>query len=263
MTDIPIGILDSGFGGLSVWRAVRRELPFESTVFAADCAGAPWGDRSDEYILERLAKLVDFLLSRRIKALVLACNTATAVGAAKLRAELSLPIVGIEPAVLPGCRETKTNIIGVLATTKTIASAKYRHLKEQAPGHVQVLDAACPGLMDCVEKGAFADPDTFALAERYVAPLVLAGADQLVLGCTHYPFLSEALQRAAGPEVSLIDPAPAVARQLRRRLASIDALAPETNSPRFDFFVTGATPEREAVLQRLAMPEAHLDSLDF
>ena len=133
MNRAPVGILDSGFGGLSVYAALRKLLLGESTVFAADCAGAPWGARSDEYILERLDGLVGFLLSRNVKAIVLACNTATAVGAAVLRERLSIPVIGIEPAVLPGCRETKTKVIGVLATTKTIRSAKYRHLKTLAP----------------------------------------------------------------------------------------------------------------------------------
>ena len=224
MNRAPVGILDSGFGGLSVYAAVKKLLPGESTVFAADCAGAPWGDRSDEYILERLEGLVGFLLSRNVKAIVLACNTATAVGAAVLRARLSIPVIGIEPAVLPGCRETKTKVIGVLATTKTIRSAKYRHLKTLAPADVKVLDQPCPGLMDCVEKGAFHAPETVELARRYVAPLVKEHADRLVLGCTHYPFLSEVLRDILGPEVELIEPGPAVANVAHARLVNINAL---------------------------------------
>lgn len=261
MNRAPVGILDSGFGGLSVYAALRRLLPGESTVFAADCAGAPWGDRSDEYILGRLEGLVGFLLSRNVKAIVLACNTATAVGAAVLRERLLIPVIGIEPAVLPGCRETKTKVIGVLATTKTIRSAKYRHLKTLAPADVTVLDQPCPGLMDCVEKGAFHAPETVKLARRYVAPLVEAKADRLVLGCTHYPFLSDVLREVAGPGVELIDPAPAVVRQLERRLAANDALS-DGFSPEHRFFTTGANERRAAVLRLLAGEDARLEALD-
>lgn len=260
MNRAPVGILDSGFGGLSVYRALQSLLPLESTVFAADCAGAPWGDRTDEYILARLDGLVDFLLSKNVKAIVLACNTATAVGAAALRERLSIPVIGIEPAVLPGCRETKTKVIGVLATTKTLSSAKYRHLKTLAPADVKVLDQPCPGLMDCVEKGAFHAPETIDLARRFVAPLVDAKADRLVLGCTHYPFLADVLQKVAGPGVELVDPAPAVVRQLERRLAAQDALSDGIGAEH-RFFVTGADGRRESVLRLLAGEDARLEAL--
>ena len=193
MTDTrPIGILDSGFGGLSVARAVAELLPQENLVYAADCGFAPWGDRTDDFILERTHALVSHLLRKDVKAIVIACNTATAVCAESLRAELSMPVVGIEPAVLPGARTTRTGIIGVMATTKTLASAKYRHLKSIAPKEVRIIDCPCPGLMDCVEAGEFRTPHTMALLREYVEPLVEAGADTLVLGCTHYPFLSDA-----------------------------------------------------------------------
>ena len=251
MNRAPVGILDSGFGGLSVYAAVKKLLPGESTVFAADCAGAPWGDRSDEYILERLEGLVGFLLSRNVKAIVLACNTATAVGAAVLRARLSIPVIGIEPAVLPGCRETKTKVIGVLATTKTIRSAKYRHLRTLAPADVKVLDQPCPGLMDCVEKGAFHAPETVELARRYVAPLVKEHADRLVLGCTHYPFLSDVLHEVAGPGVDSWSAASR--RTTRSRTASRPSTAfssrAQTSAGRRSF---GFLPERTRVSRRSA-----------
>ena len=135
MTDTrPVGILDSGFGGLSVARAVAELLPQENLVYAADCGFAPWGDRTDDFILERTHALVSHLLRKDVKAIVIACNTATAVCAESLRAELSMPVVGIEPAVLPGARTTRTGIIGVMATTKTLASAKYRHLVHRPQG---------------------------------------------------------------------------------------------------------------------------------
>ena len=159
----PIGILDSGFGGLSVARAIRAAIPNEDLVFAADCAYAPYGDNSSEYIQARLEHVVSFLLAQQVKALVFACNTATAVGIRAFRARLSMPIIGIEPAVFPALRHTRTGHIGVLATCRTIESQKYADVRHRAiewaevsrPMPVTVWDVPCPGLMECVERGDF------------------------------------------------------------------------------------------------------------
>ena len=227
MTDTrPVGILDSGFGGLSVARAVAELLPQENLVYAADCGFAPWGDRTDDFILERTHALVSHLLRKDVKAIVIACNTATAVCAESLRAELSMPVVGIEPAVLPGARTTRTGIIGVMATTKTLASAKYRHLKSIAPKEVRIIDCPCPGLMDCVEAGEFRTPHTMALLREYVAPLVEAGADTLVLGCTHYPIVEENFHECY-PEMHLINPALEQANAVKAYLTEQNALNPQ------------------------------------
>ena len=263
MTDTrPVGILDSGFGGLSVARAVAELLPQENLVYAADCGFAPWGDRTDDFILERTHALVSHLLRKDVKAIVIACNTATAVCAESLRAELSMPVVGIEPAVLPGARTTRTGIIGVMATTKTLASAKYRHLKSIAPKEVRIIDCPCPGLMDCVEAGEFRTPHTMALLREYVEPLVEAGADTLVLGCTHYPFLSDAIRLTAGPGIRLIDPAPAVARQLKRRLDEPGLLNDTKKAPARIFCTTDANETRERILRLLWTDNAVLQELD-
>ena len=259
---IIVGILDSGFGGLSVARAVAELLPQENLVYAADCGFAPWGDRTDDFILERTHALVSHLLRKDVKAIVIACNTATAVCAESLRAELSMPVVGIEPAVLPGARTTRTGIIGVMATTKTLASAKYRHLKSIAPKEVRIIDCPCPGLMDCVEAGEFRTPHTMALLREYVEPLVEAGADTLVLGCTHYPFLSDAIRLTAGPGIRLIDPAPAVARQLKRRLDEPGLLNDTKKAPARIFCTTDANEARERILRLLWTDNAVLQKLD-
>lgn len=252
MTDPrPIGILDSGFGGLSVSRAIRQALPHEHLIYTADCGFAPWGDRPDDFIHARIDVLVKFLLHRNIKALVIACNTATAVCAKRLRSELSLPIIGIEPAVLPAARETKSQTIGVLATTKTLTSPKYQHLKTLVPSGIRVLDCPCPGLMDCVEAGHFDTPETMALLATYVKPLVNEGVDTLVLGCTHYPFLADAIQKTAGPSVHLLDPAPAVAKQLCRRLEALQLFNTLSTLGVSEFYTTDATPKRENILQLL------------
>lgn len=173
-----------------------------------------------------------------------------------------MPVVGIEPAVLPGARTTRTGIIGVMATTKTLASAKYRHLKSIAPKEVRIIDCPCPGLMDCVEAGEFRTPHTMALLREYVEPLVEAGADTLVLGCTHYPFLSDAIRLTAGPGIRLIDPAPAVARQLKRRLDEPGLLNDTKKAPARIFCTTDANEARERILRLLWTDNAVLQKLD-
>ena len=265
----PIGILDSGFGGLSVARAVRAALPHETLVFAADCAYAPYGNRPSEYILERLKKIVTFLLHHNVKSLVFACNTATAVGIKYFREALSMPIIGIEPAVFPAVRHTRSGAVGVLATSRTIESAKYANVKMRAlewaevsrPMPVTIHDVPCPGLMECVERGDFNSPVLHQLLSTYVDPLTKAGVDEVVLGCTHYPFLAEAVAQHA-PDAVLIDPAPAVAQQLERRLGALGLLADRTGLGEDQFFASGANAAREAVLRTLwADPEARLQEL--
>lgn len=257
-SEAPVGLLDSGFGGLSVARAVRCELPHENLIFAADCGFAPWGDRTDAFILERCEVLTDFLVREGCKAIVIACNTATAVCAAVLRERLSIPIVGIEPAIFPAVRATRTGVIGVLATAKTVTSTKYLNLSREAVAwaksvrglNIKLLSQGASGLMECVERGSFDTPETQALIERYAAPMREAGADQIVLGCTHYPFLWDAIARTI-PNAELIDPAPAVALQLRRRLTEEGLLRTGTTPPLEHFYATDATHERNEVLSAL------------
>ena len=271
-SELPIGILDSGFGGLSVARAVRARFPGERILFAADCAYAPYGDRDESYIMGRLERIIGYLTDRNVKAIVFACNTATAVGVKTFRERLSIPIIGIEPAVFPAVRHTRQGVVGVLATTTTIRSRKYAEVRKRAlewaavsrPMKVEVLDMPCPGLMECVERGDFGSEKLEALLEKYVDPLARAGADEIVLGCTHYPFLANAISRHA-KSAHLIDPAPAVAEQLGRRLADLDLLAPaspdrpaDAGAALDEFRATGADPGRESVLRSLWGKDARL-----
>ncbi|KAB7652046.1 glutamate racemase [Sutterella faecalis] len=276
-SELPIGILDSGFGGLSVARAVRARFPDERILFAADCAYAPYGDRDEGYIMERLDRIIGYLTGRGVKAIVFACNTATAVGVKSFRERLSIPIIGIEPAVFPAVRHTRCGVVGVMATTTTIRSRKYAEVRERAlewaavsrPMKVEVVDMPCPGLMECVERGDFGSETLEALLKKYVDPLACAGADEIVLGCTHYPFLANAISRHA-KDAHLIDPAPAVAEQLGRRLSDLDLLAPAIpdrqtgmDAAMDEFRATGADPLRESVLKRLWGKDARLLPLDL
>jgi len=212
-------------------------------------------------IQQRAQAIVTFLLEQSAKAIVVACNTATGVSADGLRARWSLPIVGIEPAIKPAVATTTSGVVGVLATSQTIASARFARLLETFGAGVTVIAQACPGLAERVEEGDLAGPATRAMVEAYVKPIVGRGADTLVLGCTHYPFVTPLIADAAGPGVGIINPAAAVARELRRRLEQAgltnDAAAPG----RTRYWSSGAPDHLQAVLARFGMPAAAVDVL--
>jgi glutamate racemase len=215
-----IGIFDSGVGGLSVMRHIRAALPNERLIYAADSAHLPYGGKSTRYIEQRSRALTRFLIEQGACAVVIACNTATAAAAASLRAEFAIPIIGMEPALKPAVACTRTGVVGVLATVGTLESARFAALLERYGDGVAIVTQACPGLVEQVERGDLAGPRTRALVESYVQPLLARGADTIILGCTHYPFLRALISEIAGAQVTLIDTGEAVARQLCRRLAA-------------------------------------------
>mgnify|MGYP003411322147 FL=1 len=218
----PIGVFDSGVGGLSVLRHVRAMLPGEDLLYVADSAHAPYGDKSVQFIEARAMAIAEFLVARDAKALVVACNTATAAAITALRQRFGLPIVGMEPAVKPAAEATRSGVIGVLATSGTLDSGKFAELVQRFGSQARVIVQPCPGLVEQVELGDLAGPLTRRLLEGFIAPLLDAGADTLVLGCTHFPFLQPLLRELVGEEVAIIETGAAVARQLVRRLAEAD-----------------------------------------
>jgi glutamate racemase len=265
VSDRAIGVFDSGVGGLSVLREIRRELPFENLLYVADSGYAPYGDRPAAFVQQRARSIVEFLVAEGASSIVVACNTATAVAVDSLRSTFTLPIVAIEPAVKPAAATTRSGVVGVLATTNTLTSAKFARLVEQYAGGAAVLTQASPGLVEQVESGELDGTRTRALVERYVDPLLEEGVDTLVLGCTHFPFLTPVIQDVAGPNVAVIDPAVAVARELRRRLATTSLLSTST-TPGWERFWTSGPIEtigpiisrlwgREVVTQRLGGSE--------
>ena len=213
-----IGVFDSGVGGLSVLHHIRQTLPNERLIYVADSAHVPYGDKSARYIEQRSVELSRFLISQGADAIVIACNTATAAAAATLRRDFSCPIIGMEPAVKPAVAATKNGIVGVLATIGTLESARFSALLERYAGNVTIVTQGCPGLVEQVERGDLTGPLTRELVERYTTPLLEQGADTLILGCTHYPFLAGLIRDIAGKEIKLIDTGEAVARHLRQRL---------------------------------------------
>jgi glutamate racemase len=225
-TDMPIGVFDSGIGGLSVLRHIQLALPQEHLLYVADARFAPYGGKPEPVIVARTLAIAEFLLARGAKVLVVACNTATGAAIHGLRERYSsLPIVGVEPGLKPAAAITRTATVGVLATERTLGSIKFKLLHEQitAATGVRFLLQPCIGLADQVEKGELRSAATAALVQRYVVPLIQGGADTLVLGCTHYPFLQPLIenvaQRAGEAKVNVIDTGDAVARQLKRMLS--------------------------------------------
>lgn len=243
--DAPIGVFDSGIGGWTVLAEIRRELPAESLLYVADSACAPYGDRTPAFITARALAIAGWLVAAGVKALVVACNTATSAAVAELRRRFSIPIVAIEPAVKPAALLTRSGVVAVLATRRTVEGENFSRLRDAHGGEVSILAQACPGLVEQVEAGALDSPETRELLAAYALPLRAQGADTFVLACTHYPFLAPGLRALLGPEVTIIDPAPAVARELRRRLTQLAALADATDSGSTLAYTTG-DPQRLA-----------------
>ncbi|MEQ1560631.1 MAG: glutamate racemase [Methyloglobulus sp.] len=210
----PIGVFDSGVGGLSVLREIRKQLPNENLIYVADSAHAPYGDKTKQFIEDRSTAIVEFFLSQQVKAVVVACNTATAAAGKELRAMYQLPIVAMEPAIKPATELSKTGVIGVLATHRTINSTNFQVLFSRFADQVKIIPQACPGLVDQIEAGDIDGIKTRDLVCHYVQPLMAQNVDVIVLGCTHYPFLAPLIQEIVGQGIKVIDSGYAIAKRL-------------------------------------------------
>jgi glutamate racemase len=257
----PIGVFDSGVGGLSVLRDIRAALPQEDLIYIADSGHVPYGSKSPEYIQERSLTLTRFLLDQRTKAIVVACNTATAAAAPLLRTMFDVPIVGMEPAVKPAVAATRSGVVGVLATVGTLRSARFAALLDRFGRGVEVVTQPCPGLVEQIEAGDLDGPATRALVERFTAPLLARHADTIVLGCTHYPFVRPLIADAVGPDVALIDTGAAVARRLQQVLAERDLLKPDPTLGSAAFWTSGDADEGTRVMSILWARAANVQRL--
>ncbi len=209
-----IGLFDSGSGGLSVLREIRKVLPSGRFIYYADNAHCPYGEKSAAYIQDRARAITRLLLDKGAEAVVVACNTATGAAIATLREEFDVPFVGMEPAVKPAALGTRSGVIGVLATAGTLKASKYLNTKGLYENDVRIEEHVGEGFVQLVERLELDGPEAERVVRASLQPLLDAGADTIVLGCTHYPFLLPVIRRIAGPGVRVIDPAPAVARQL-------------------------------------------------
>ncbi|MFC0399033.1 glutamate racemase [Paraburkholderia rhizosphaerae] len=214
----PVGIFDSGLGGLSVLRAVRAQLPEQQVIYVADSLYAPYGERDDDFISDRTLAIGEWLIAQGAKALVVACNTATAQSIALARERLPIPVIGVEPGIKPAALLSKTHVAGVLATQVTLRSAKFLALHERYAAECKFLCQPGHGLVEAIERCDLDSAELRALLNGYLQPMLDAGADTLVLGCTHYPFLDAAIRDLVGDRLALIDTSVAIARQLERVL---------------------------------------------
>ena len=209
-----IGIFDSGTGGLSVLKEIVRLLPDERYVYYSDNAHCPYGEKSPDFIRARCRAITEILLKKGADVIVVACNTATAAAIQDLRQTWPVPFIGMEPAVKPAALGTRSGVIGVLATAGTLKGSKYLTTKGNFEDNCTIVEQVGKGFVELVEKGILTGPEAEAVVGESLQPLLDAGADTIVLGCTHYPFLKETLRKLAGPNIRFIDPAPAVARHL-------------------------------------------------
>ena len=241
MNNAPIGLFDSGMGGLSVWQEVRRGLPSESLIFFGDGVRCPYGSRSREQILSFTIEAVERLIAEGCKLIVIACNTATAVAIETLRQRYpQIPFVGLEPAVKPAALTTRTGVVAVLATARSLEGALFQHTSAQYADRVEILKIVGEGFVEIVEAGDEAEPYAEQAVRAVIEPIIAAGADKIVLGCTHYPFLKQTMERVIdGRNVEIVDSGSAVCRRVAQLLDEHNLRAEQNNSPEYRFITLG------------------------
>lgn len=256
-----IGLFDSGVGGLTVWCEVVRALPNQDLVYFADQAHCPYGARSPEEIRILSLRASEFLLRQGSKLIVVACNTASAAALDLLRTTFPhIPFIGMEPAVKPAAERTRAGKIGVLGTRGTLEGDLYRRTLGRVATDVEVMACTPEGLVEKIEAGETDSADVEALLRRYLEPLVDAGVDELVLGCTHYPFVAPVIRRIVGKSITLIDPSPAVARQVAAVIDARDLRNKTAHAPIYRFFTSGDPHQFGAVIKKLIGIQVAVDS---
>mgnify|MGYP001392302297 CR=1 FL=1 len=257
----PIGVFDSGIGGLSVLRHIHQHLPSESLIYVADTGHLPYGPRSSSYVIERARIIARFLVDQGVKAIVVACNTATAAAIVALRDEFSLPVIGVEPGVKPAISQSRSGIVGVLATEGTLGSEKFKRLVVEHGASQQVIVQPCHGWVEQIEQGDLFSDQTRTLVGAAVEPLLRQGADTLVLGCTHYPFLAPIIREVTGPGIVLVDTGQAIALELQRRLQRLSLLGDADNSGTIRFWSSGDPSQMVTQVGRLWPQPLSVDRL--
>lgn len=255
---VPIGIFDSGVGGLSVLRAVREQLPCHPVLYMADQAHVPYGARTQDEVRQYSVGITRYLLEKGARIIVVACNSASAAALHPLRAAFpDTPFVGMEPAVKPAAAQTRTGVVGVLATPVTFQGELYASVVDRFAKGITVLQDACPGLVGQIEAGRLDSSETWSILESALRPMIENGVDTVVMGCTHYPFVIPLIQEIAGPQVQVIDPAPAVARQTGRLLEERGLLVRNCESPAPARFFTTGDSSRLVEMLPMLLGKAH------
>ncbi len=257
----PIGIFDSGVGGLSVLQQIRHLLPCENVIYVADSGHAPWGCKDEAFVEQRSRIITEYLLQQGAKVIVIACNTATASIIEKFRHQYGIPFIGVEPGIKPAIKISKTGNIGILATEGTLSSKRYNELSQRFSSTANLYHKACPGLAEQVEECQIDTPQTIALLEEFLHPLLKLQVDSIVLGCTHYSFLSSLIRKIIGDSICLVDTSYAVAEQMVRILRQ-EGLQ---NTAEVDgdtvYFTTGKVHNTRSIISRLL--EQKIENLEL
>ncbi len=251
MNNAPIGIFDSGLGGLSVWREVFAALPGESLIYFGDGKNCPYGSRTDEEVTGFTVAALEFLVRQGAKLVVVACNTATAAAIETVRTRYDIPIVGMVPAIKPAAQATESGIVAILATERALEGEKLHRYQEEFAAGVEVIPAVGHGFVELVEEGLEDAPEALEAVCSVVEPLIERGADRLVLGCTHYPFLAHRMKEVIGARrVEIVDPAPAIARRVAQLLEMYDIAAEPGHEPSYSFYTLADELYREKMIRR-------------
>ena len=258
-----IGVFDSGVGGLSVLSAIRQQLPHEPIIYFGDQAHVPYGQRPMEEVRKFSDSITRFLLKQKSKLIVVACNTASAAALHSLRRNFPyIDFVGMEPAVKPAAESTQTGVVGVLATPATFQGELYASVVERFANNVVLLQDTCPGLVQQIEAGELNTKKTRAILDNALLPMLKKGIDTVVLGCTHYPFVIPLIKEIVGPRVRVIDPAPAIARQVSRLLLAKDLVA-ESGLGKIRFYTSGDIDKYKSLLPRLFTEMGEIQAISW
>ena len=253
MSQKPIGLFDSGIGGTSIWKEVIKSLPHENTIYLADSKNAPYGEKSAEEIIALSIKNTEFLLSKGCKIIIVACNTATTNAIEYLRANYSVPFIGIEPAIKPAALFSKTGAIGILATKGTLTSKLFEKTANEYTKTITTIKQDGEGLVPLIEAGKLNSNELHALLEKYLKPMLQFNIDHLVLGCTHYPYLIPQIKNIVGEQVNIIDSGEAVAKQTKAILEKHGLAASLPNTGKYHFYINADKTVLEAILKDAAL----------
>ena len=264
MTPHPIGVIDSGFGGLTVWRELVHILPHETVLYFGDSGFCPYGSKPASEITRRVKTIVDFLIEKRCKLVVVACNAITASSIEFLRSHYPIPFVGMEPAVKPALQQTRTRAIGVLATQQTLQGKLFNRTKATYGQGITVIEQVGHGLVEKVEALDFESASTMQLLQTYLQPMIAKNIDFLVLGCTHYPFLEPCIRRILGNTIPILNPAPAVAQHTASLLKKRGLKCQNRQHPGTSiFYTTGSEALIKQVLKMVSSDEQEVHSIEI
>lgn len=254
----PIGIFDSGIGGLSIAQQIRKQLPNEDLIYVADTLHAPYGDKSTRFIQQRVHEIAQWFIQQNAKAIVVACNTATVNAIDQLRRNVNIPVIGVEPAIKPAAKQSKNKKVAILVTQATAKNNRFLALVNKYQGTSQVFIQPCPGLVEIIEQGEEQSPLCYSMLENYLTPLLNNGVDTIVLGCTHYPFVSHAIKDICGKHINLMETALPVTEQLNRQLKSHNITSSQRQSGSMDFYSSNNGEQQQQLFNHICQQNIQL-----